>query len=130
MTDNPTPIDQARAAARAVRALREMKRGELTGTTGEAYALIDELMLMVSDLWAVSSGLGGHVGEWADVAAAMHRRPGDLAARLRTVADQLQLDVVFDASRLCRRMEDTLPLLDRARYRADRGIPADWTPSR
>jgi hypothetical protein len=129
MTDTPTPIDQARTAARAVRALREMKSGELASTTAEAYALLDELMLMVADLWAVSSGLGGQVGEWADLAAT-HRRPGDLAARLRTVADQLELDVVFDAARLCRRMEDTLPLLDRARYRADRGIPADWTPTR
>jgi hypothetical protein len=129
MTDTPTPIEHARTAARAVRALRETKTGELASTTDEAYTLIDELMLMVADLWAVSSGLGCQVGEWADVAAT-HRRPGDLAARLRTVADQLQLDVVFDAGRLCRRMEDTLPLLDRARYRADRGIPADWTPSR
>jgi hypothetical protein len=129
MTDTPTPIEQARTAARAVRALRQTKTGGLAGTTAEAYTLIDELMLMIADLWAVSSGLGGQVGEWADVAAT-HRRPGDLAARLRTVADQLQLHVVFDAARLCRRMEDTLPLLDRARYRADRCIPADWTPTR
>jgi hypothetical protein len=127
MTD--TPVEQARTAARAVRALRETKTDDLASSTADAYALIDELMLMIADLWAVSSGLGIQVGEWADVAAT-HRRPGDLAARLRTVADQLQLDVVFDAARLCRRMEDTLPLLDRARYRADRGIPADWTPSR
>jgi hypothetical protein len=127
MTD--TPIEQARAAARALRALRETKTGELASTTAEAYTLIDELMLMIADLWAVSSHLGTQVSEWADLAAT-HRRPGDLAARLRTVADQLQLAVVFDAARLCRRMEDTLPLLDRARYRADRGIPADWTPTR
>jgi hypothetical protein len=127
MTD--TPIEQARTAARALRALRGMKTGELASTTPEAYELIDELMLVIADLWAVSSGLGTQVGQWA-VLAATHRRPGDLAARLRTVAEQLQLDVVFDAARLCRRMEDTLPLLDRARYRADRGIPADWTPTR
>jgi hypothetical protein len=127
MTD--TPIEQARAAARALRALRETKTGELASTIAEAYTLIDELMLMIADLWAVSSALGTQVAKWADLAAT-HRRPGDLAARLRTVADQLQLAVVFDASRLCRRMEDTLPLLDRARYRADRGIPADWNPSR
>ncbi len=129
MTDTPTPIEQVRTATRAVRALREMTSGELASTTAEAYTLIDELMLMIADLWAVSSGLGGQVAGWADLAAT-HRRPGDLAARLRTVADQLQLDVVFDAARLCRRMEDTLPLLDRARYRADRGIPTDWTPTR
>jgi hypothetical protein len=129
MTDTLTPIEQARTAARAVRALRETKSGELASTTAEAYTLIDELMLMVADLWAISSGLGRRVGEWADLAAT-HRRPGDLAARLRTVADQLELAVVFDASRLHRRMEDTLPLLDRARYRADRGIPTDWTPTR
>jgi hypothetical protein len=127
MTD--TPIEQARTASRALRALRETETGELASTTAEAYTLIDELMLMIADLWAVSAGLGTQVGAWA-VLAATHRRPGDLAARLRTVADQLQLHVVFDASRLCRRMEDTLPLLDRARYRADRGIPADWTPTR
>ena len=129
MTDTPTPIEQARAAARAVRALRETKTGELASTTAEAYTLIDELMLLVADLWAVSAGLGSQVGCWADLAAT-HRRPSDLAASLRTVADQLELDVVFDAARLCRRMEDTLPLLDRARYRADRSIPADWTPTR
>jgi len=127
MTDSP--IEHARAAARALRALRETKPGELAGSTADAYTLIDELMLMIADLWAVSSALGTQLGDWADVAAT-HRRPGDLAARLRTVADQLQLAVVFDASRLCRRMEDTLPLLDRARYRADRGIPLDWTPTR
>jgi len=127
MTD--TPIEHARTAARALRALRDTKPGELANSTAEAYTLIDELMLMIADLWAVSSGLGTQVGQWADLAAT-HRRPGDLAARLRTVADELQLDVVFDASRLCRRMEDTLPLLDRPRYRHDRGIPLDWTPSR
>jgi hypothetical protein len=129
MTDNPIPVEHARTAARALRALRSLDRHELASTPADVYTLIDELMLMIADLWAVSSALGTQVGDWADVAAT-HRRPGDLAARLRTVADQLQLDVVFDASRLCRRMEDTLPLLDRPRYRADRGIPLDWKPSR
>jgi hypothetical protein len=129
MTDTATPIVQARTATRGVRALRETKQGELASSTAEAYTLIDELMLMIADLWAVSAHLGTQVSGWAELAAT-HRRPGDLAARLRMVADQLQLDVVFDAARLCRRMEDTLPLLDRARYRADRGIPADWTPTR
>ncbi len=137
MTDAPTtppppapatPVEHAKAAAAAMRALHELARPGLAGNPAEAYDLIDELLPVLDGLWRVCDRLADQFNDWAGLAAT-HRRASDLPARLQQAASQLGMRTANHACWAHQCMEAALGELDRPRYRTDRGIPLDWTPT-
>jgi hypothetical protein len=128
MTDTPA-LDHAKAAADALHALTALPRAHLAGNPTEVYDLVDELLPVVFELSRLCDQLAGQLTDWAGLAAS-HRQPGDLPDRLHSTASQLGMHSANHACWMHQRMEGALAAIDRPRYRTDRGIPLDWTPSR
>jgi len=125
----PTPVGHAKAAATALQALTALHRAQLAANPADVYALVDELLPVVYELSRVYDRLAGQLNDWADLASS-RGRAGDVPQRLHTAASQLGMHSANHACWAHQRMEDALAALDRPRYRADRGIPLDWKPSR
>src|SRR5882757_1945927 len=115
MPDTPTSIQQASAAAAAIRALDDLDAAQLADNPAEAYALLDHLVAVVSPLMRISAALGGLLDDWADQRG-LPRPAGQPVCALHIAADYLQAGAGAHAARLYGVLDAAQHVLDPGTY--------------